>query len=160
MAISTETNGPAANRACIITEVPKGSQILVVGDDQNTDQLVARLREVGIGSKTAKSMTEACECAKSGNFQAVLSKPLLNDGSWRRLIDVANHYDLGFEVVLVARDLDFAAWSQALNEGAFDVLDMHCNQPGTAVIARRALWAAYLKGAGPKPRATSSPKAA
>lgn len=160
MAIIGEVNGAAIKQTSAIPDVPMGAQILIVGDDQNAEQLVTTLRDAGIGSKTAKSMTEACECVKSGNFQAVLSKPTLSDGSWRRLIDVANHYDLGFEVVLLTRDFHIDAWSQALSEGAFDVLDTHLNQSGTALVAKRALWAAYLKGAGPNPGATSPRKAA
>jgi len=159
MAINAESAG-GVRKTCAVPEVPRGAQILIVGDDQSAEQLVATLREAGIGSKTARSMTEACEFVKSGDFQAVLSKPMLSDGSWRRLVDVAIHYDLGFEVVLVARDFHLDAWSEALNEGAFDVLDTHTNQAGTTVVARRALWAAYLKGAGPNPRATSPRKAA
>jgi|SRR5580704_5684702 DNA-binding NtrC family response regulator len=159
MAISDAVSG-AGDKAGMMPELPKGSQILIVGDDENAEQLVANLQKAGIGSRTAKNMTEACECVRSGDFQAVLSKPMLIDGSWRRLIDVANHYDLGFEVVLVARDFGHAAWSEALDEGVFDVLDTLSNQPGAAEVTRRALWAAYLKGAGPKPARTSSPQKA
>jgi DNA-binding NtrC family response regulator len=160
MAIIGESAGMAITQTCAIPEVPRGAQILIVADDQNAEQLVATLREAGIGSKTARSMTEACEFVKSGDFQAVLSKPMLSDGSWRRLVDVAVHYDLGFEVVLVAQGFHLDVWSEALNEGAFDVLDTHLSQSGTTVVAKRALWAGYLKGAGPNPRATSPRKAA
>src|SRR5580704_11176712 len=151
MAISDAVSG-AGDKAGMMPELPKGSQILIVGDDENAEQLVANLQKAGIGSRTAKNMTEACECVRSGDFQAVLSKPMLIDG--------ANHYDLGFEVVLVARDFGHAAWSEALDEGVFDVLDTLSNQPGAAEVTRRALWAAYLKGAGPKPARTSSPQKA
>jgi len=53
----------------------------------------------------------------------VVSTLLLRDGSWTRLTDIANHYDLGFEVVLWARNFDFAEWGEAMKDGAFDVLD-------------------------------------
>src|SRR5712691_11076443 len=85
---------------------------------------------------------------------------LLSDGSWRRLTDIANHYDLGFEVVLWARNFDLPDWAEALKEGAYDVLDAMCEQPRAVEATKRALWAAYLKGAGPGPRAASPPKAA
>jgi len=52
-----------------------------------------------------------------------VSTPLLRDGSWRRLTDIANHYDLGFEVVLWARTFDLAEWGEALRKERFDVLD-------------------------------------
>jgi DNA-binding NtrC family response regulator len=131
---------------------------LIVGEHANAQEIIARLGEAGIASKTAKSMTEACECVRSGHFQAILSKPLMSDGSWRRLIDVSHHYDLGFEVVLVARDFDHAGWAEALNDGAFDVLETLSNEIGVTEVTKRALWAAYLKGAGP--RAASPQKAA
>jgi DNA-binding NtrC family response regulator len=141
-------------------ELPRGSQVLIVGDHANSDEIVATLHDAGIESKTAKSMTEACECVRSGQYQAILSKPLMNDGSWRRLIDVAHHYDLGCEIVLVARDFDHATWAEALNDGAFDVLETLSSQMGAAEVTKRALWAAYLKGAGPNTRAGSPQQAA
>jgi hypothetical protein len=92
--------------------------------------------------------------------QVVVSTPVLRDGSWRRLADIANHYDLGFEVVLWVRNFDLREWGAALNEGAFDVLDAMCEQPKAVEATKRALWATYLKGAGPNPRAASPRKAA
>ena len=67
------------------------------------------------------------------------------DGSWRRLIDVANHYGLSFEVILLARTFDFNQWGEALQVGAFDVLDVLCDLPKAAEAARRALGTDYLK---------------
>jgi hypothetical protein len=45
-------------------------------------------------------------------------------------------------------------------EVRFDVLDAVCELPRAAEAVKIALWAAYLKGAGPDPRATSPQKAA
>ena len=90
----------------------------------------------------------------------VVSTLLLRDGSWTRLTDIANHYDLGFEVVLWARNFDFAEWGEAMKDGAFDVLDALCELPRAVEAVKTALWAAYLKGARPDPRATSPQKAA
>jgi len=142
-------------------KVPDGARILIVCDDNSdTDRLKTVLQEAGFVSECAKSLTAGCEAAKSGRFQAVVSTPLLTDGSWRRLTDIANYYGLGFEVVLWARNFDLAEWVEALKDGAFDVLDAMC-EPSKAVEAtRRALWAAYLKGAGPNPRVTGPQKAA
>ena len=61
---------------------------------------------------------------------------------------------LGYEAV-AAR-----AAFEALNDGAFDVLDTACEQSRTIETARRAMWAAYLKGAGPYHRAPTPQKAA
>jgi len=142
-------------------KVPDGARILIVGDDDSdTERLKTTLQEAGFVSEFAKSITAGCEAAKSGRFQVVVSTPLLRDGSWRRLTDIANHYDLGFEVVLWARNFDLAEWVEALKDGAFDVLDAVCEAPKAVEATRRALWAAYLKGAGPSPRVTSPHKAA
>jgi DNA-binding NtrC family response regulator len=146
---------PTENRGRAVPELPPGSRILIVGEDPHTEQLEAALQGVGAASTIVETMTEACECVKTGRFQAVLCKPLLSDGSWRRLIDIANHYDLGFEVVLMARDCDLAAWTEALNEGAFDVLDGLYETPRITQVTIRALWAAYLRGAGPNANAAS-----
>jgi len=142
-------------------KVPDGARILIVCDDNSdTDRLKTVLQEAGFVSECAKSLTAGCEAAKSGRFQVVVSTPLLRDGSWRRLTDIANHYDLGYEVVLWARNFDLAEWVEALKEGAFDVLDAMCDPQKAGEATRRALWAAYLKGAGPSPRVTSPQKAA
>jgi len=160
MTIPRERSDAAENRARGIPEIPKGSQVLIAGDDPSAEQLEAALIGIGIASKTAKSMTEACECVRSGRFQAVFSKPLLHDGSWRRLIEIANHYDLGFEVVLVAHDWNLAAWTEALNEGAFDVLDSMDEKTRVTEVTKRALWAAYLRGAGPRSKMAGPQRAA
>ncbi len=142
-------------------KVPAGARILIVCEDtSDTERLKGVLREEGFASECARSITAGCEAAKSGRFQVVVSTPLLRDGSWRRLTDIANHFDLGFEVVLWARNFDLPDWVEALKEGAFDVLDAMCEQPKAVEATKRALWAAYLKGAGPGPGAASPPKAA
>ena len=156
-----ESTGESKTHSGSPVKVPDGARFLIVCDDNSdTDRLKTVLQEAGFVSECAKSMTAGCEAAKSGRFQVVVSTPLLRDGSWRRLTDIANHYDLGFEVVLWARNFDLAEWVEALKDGAFDVLDAVCEPPKAAEAAKRALWAAYLKGAGPNPRATSPQKAA
>jgi DNA-binding NtrC family response regulator len=134
--------------------------LIVCDDDSDTERLKTALQEAGFVSEDAKSITAGCEAAKSGRFQVVVSTPMLRDGSWRRLADIANHYDLGFEVVLWARNFDLAEWLEALKEGAFDVLDVRCELPSAVEAVKIALWAAYLKGAGPDPRATGPQQAA
>ncbi len=40
--------------------------------------------------------------------------PILVDGFWGRLVDIASHYEcLGFEVVLVASTADLNRWVEA-----------------------------------------------
>jgi len=142
-------------------KVPEGARFLIVCDDNSdTDRLKVILHEAGFVSEWAKSITEGCEAAKSGRFQVVVSSPRMRDGSWRRLTDIANHYDLGFEVVLWARSFDLLEWTEALKDGAFDVLDAMCEQPKAVESTKRALWAAYLKGAGPDTRAANPQRAA
>lgn len=119
--------------------------LIVCDDDSNTERLQTVFREAGFLSECAKSITAGCEGAKSGRFQVIVSVPVLSDGSWRRLIDVAHHYDLNFEVVLLARTFDFNQWAEALKEGAFDVIDALQELPKAAEVASRALGAGHLK---------------
>ena len=156
-----ESTGESKTHSGLPLKVPDGARILIVcDDDSETERLKTILRQAGFVSEFAKSFTAGCEAAKSGRFRVVVSTPLLSDGSWRRLIEIANHCDLGFEVVLWARNFDLAEWVEALKDGAFDVLDALCAPPKAVEATRRALWAAYLKGAGPDPRVTSPQKAA
>ena len=136
--------------------IPDGARILIVCDDSpDVQRLKDVLREAGFASEWARSITEGCEAAKSGRFQVVVSVPRMWDGSWKRLTDIANHYDLRFEVLLWARSFDLLEWTEALKNGAFDVLDAMCEQPKAVESTKRALWAAYPKGAGPNPRSAS-----
>jgi DNA-binding NtrC family response regulator len=141
-------------RSTLQTNFPEGSRILLVCDDESdTRQLRTLLMEAGFHLDCAKSMRAACQAVKSGEFQVVISTPLLKDGSWRRLVDIANHTDLRFEVVLWARSFDLREWAEALENGAFDVLDAVYEKPRVVEAAKCALWAAYLKGAWPRPKA-------
>ena len=159
MSLATQTQEEIRSGSPL--KIPDGARILMVCEDNHdTERLRTILREEGFISEWAKSMTAGCEAAKSGQFQVVVSTPLLKDGSWRRLSEVANHYDLGFEIVLWTRNFDLREWAVALEEGAFDVLDAMCEQPMAVEATKGALWAAYLKGAGPNPRASSPRKAA
>ena len=156
-----ETTGESKTRSRLTLKVPDGARLLIVcDDDSDRERLKTTLQEAGFVSEAAKSITAGCEAAKSGRFQVVVSTPLLRDGSWRRLADIANHYGLGFEVVLWARNFDLAEWVEALKEGAFDVLDALCELPRAVEDIKTALWAAYLKGAGPDPRAANPQRAA
>ena len=122
-------------------------------DDSDTQRLRASLIEAGFASDCAKTLTTGCDAAKSGQFQVVVSTPQLRDGSWRRLTDVANRYDLHFEVVLWAHNFELREWAEALDSGAFDVVDAVYEQPRAIESTKCALWAAYLKGAELNPRA-------
>jgi len=135
-------------------KLPNGARILIACDDRpTTERLNTVLREAGLISESARSMTAACDSARSGRFQVVVSTPTLSDGSWERLIGIARHFELGFEVVLIARNFDLLEWAEALKKGAFDDLDMTRELPSAAEAIKCALWAAYLKGAGPRPTA-------
>src|SRR2546425_2237304 len=148
LARTREMTGESKSRSGSTLKVPDGARILIVcDDDSETERLKTILQKAGIVSECTRSITAGCEAAKSGRFQVVVSTPLLRDGSWRRLTDIANHYDLGYEVVLWARNFDLAEWVEALKEGAFDVLDAMCDPQKAGEATRRALWAAYLKGA-------------
>lgn len=142
-------------------EVSDEARILIVCDnDSIAERLCVAFRDAGFTSECARSMTAGCASARSGRFQVVFTTPVLADGSWRRLVEIASHYDLGFEVVLVASTFDPNHWAEALEDGAFDVLDALHELSRAAEVAKCALWAAYLKGAGPSPEVASPLKAA
>ncbi len=139
-------------RAGLTLTVPGMARILIVSEnDSDTERLKTAFREAGLTSESANSITAGCEAAKSGRFQVVFSTRLMADGSWRRLIDIANHYGLSFEVILLARSFDLSQWAEALQVGAFDVLDVLCDLPKAAEAAKRAMGTDYLKRFRPRP---------
>jgi ActR/RegA family two-component response regulator len=139
-------------------KVPDEARILIVCDDDSiTERLNFAFGEAGFISEFVKSITAGCESARSGRFQVIVTTPLLGDGSWRRLVDMAAQYDSGFVVILVAVTFDIQEWTEALEYGAFDVLDALYELPKAAEVAKRAVWAAYLKGGGPDPRGVIRP---
>lgn len=144
--------------------IPKAyekARILIVCDDDSiTKRLEIAFRRAGLDSEVARNMTVGCSLARSGRFQVVFTAPILRDGSWQRLADIAGQYDLGFVVILVASNYGFDQWDEAVKAGAFDVLDPLHELPRTAEAARCALWAAYLNGAGPCPDVVRHPRAA
>lgn len=161
MVRTRDASDPAGRQDHLTVGVPDGSQVLIVSDDPSADRLKTALETAGIASEIAKSMKTACECLRSSSrFQTVLTKPLVNDGSWRRLIDITNHYDLSLAVVLVTSNFDLSQRDEALEDGAFDILDASHEMPRVAEVVKRALWTACLKGAGPRPGAVNPSKAA
>lgn len=157
---SQEANSQSAHSS-FVSKASDKARILIICDDESiTERLNLALREAGLLSECATNMTAGCTSATSGRFQVIFTAPVLRDGSWRRLADIASHYDPGFVVVLVASNFDFNQCAKALDDGAFDVLDPLHELPKTTEAARCALWAAYLKGAGPCPEVTSHRMAA
>jgi DNA-binding NtrC family response regulator len=141
-----ETNGKIDRSPWTQIDIPAKPHILIVMDDDSVSiRLKVILRREGFASECAKSMAEACESAKSGHFPVVISAPVLFDGSWNRLVDVEGRCTPGFVIILVATTLDLNQWAQALEDGAFEVLDAVHELPKVALAARCALWAAYLK---------------
>ena len=156
-----EANSRISARSSLMPKVSAQTRILMVCDDDSiTERLQTALQEAGLTSECARTMTAGCTSARSGQFQVVFTTAVLGDGSWRRLADIASQYDLGFAIVLVARNPDFNQRAQALEDGAFDVLDILHELPRTTEATTSALWAAYLKGAGPCPEVIGHPMAA
>jgi hypothetical protein len=74
-----------------VLRVPDRPHILIVCDhDPDTERLKGVFRKAGLTSESVNNITEGCASARSGRFQVVFSTPVLGDGSWRRLIEVAN----------------------------------------------------------------------
>ena len=140
---------------------PQGVRILIVSENDSLAERLARtLSEADFIWERARSITAGCESARSGRFQVIVTTPLLGDGSWRRLVDLAAHYDFGFVVILVAGAFDIQEWAEALEFGAFDVLDALHEWPRVGEFAKRAAWAVYLKGAGRRAEAIGPSRAA
>jgi DNA-binding NtrC family response regulator len=137
----------------LVRSLSNRARILIVCNNEvDADGLRAVLREAGLASQSARTITAACDLARSGGFQVVFCTPYLEDGSWRRLIDLAHYHDLGFEVVLLARTFSDKEWAEALQEGAFDVLDALSDLARAAEVARSAAGADYLRRFRPRPR--------
>jgi DNA-binding NtrC family response regulator len=122
------------------------ARILIVCEtNSDTRRLETLLRGAGLDSESVDSMTVACESARSGRFGVIFSTPFAGDGSWRRLIEVANQHSLSFEIVLLARTFELDQWAEAMQIGAFDVLDLVFDLSRAAEVAQHAFGAAYLK---------------
>jgi DNA-binding NtrC family response regulator len=137
----------------LVPGISNDAQILIICDQNSlTERLKVMFRQIGLNSETATCVTDGCNLAKSGRFQVIVTVPVLHDGSWRRLIDMAKHYDLAHEVVLLADDFDLRQWGDALNEGAFDVINILYELPNAPNVVVAAFWAVYLKGGGQLPQ--------
>jgi DNA-binding NtrC family response regulator len=159
MSVTTQTQQEISSG--LLSRIPDGARVLVVNDDDSDARLLrALLLGGGFASDCANTITTGCDAAKSGKFQVVVATPQLKDGSWRRLSDIASHYDLHFEIVLWAYNFDLREWAEALDSGAFDVLDAVNERSRVVEATKCAFWAAYLKGAGPNPRMIRPHKAA
>ena len=72
-------------------------RILIVSqDDAVAEVLEVILLYSGLSSVRARSMAAGCEFARSGQFPVVMTNPVLTDGTWRHLTDLASRYRPGF----------------------------------------------------------------
>lgn len=135
----------------LVMKLPNRARILIVCNNEvDTDGLRTVLRDSGLACESARTITAACERARSGGFQVIFSSPYLEDGSWRRLIDLAHYHDLSFEVILLARTFSDKEWAEALQEGAFDLLDVLSDLARAAEVARSAMGSDYLRRFRPR----------
>lgn len=132
--------------ADLVPRVPEKARILIVCEtDSDTGRLKTLLRAADLDSESVDNMVSGCELARSDRFGVIFSTPFAGDGSWRRLIEVANQHSLSFELVLLARTFELDQWVEALQIGAFDVLDLVSDLSRAAEVAQHAFGAAYLK---------------
>ena len=144
--------GEAIRPRSLNSDTQAKSRILIVTDDDSIyKELEVILLHEEFASEREKSMTAGCDSARSGRFQVIVTAPILTDGSWKQLVDIEGHSSPGFVIILLVSTLSLNQWAQAVEDGAFDVLDARNELPRVALAARCALWAAYLKGAGPHP---------
>ena len=127
------------------------AQILIVSEnDSDTGRLQTALQDAGLTAEITRSMAAGCELARSGRFGVMFCTPGLRGQSWRRLIETANRFDLSFEIVLFTRTFDLNEWGEALHAGAFDVLDVLCDLPRAADVAKRVLGMSLAKRSRPR----------
>jgi DNA-binding NtrC family response regulator len=126
-------------------------RILVVSDEKLIVQQLDRVFDAaGFTSESTNTIAAASEFVRCSRIQVVFATPSFVDGTWRRLVDISSHYDLHFVVVLMTLTADLDAWTRALDDGAFEVLDASHDLSRAPEVARAALWAAYLNGAPSK----------
>ncbi len=122
------------------------ARILIVCEtNSDTRRLEALLRGAGLDSESVDSMTAACEAAISGRFEVIFTTPFTGGSSWKRLIGLASQQSLSFEIILLARTFNHGQWAEAMQIGAFDVLDLVFDLSRAAEVAQHAFGAAYLK---------------
>jgi DNA-binding NtrC family response regulator len=115
-------------------------RILIVHDDDAVARrLEVTLRQAGLPSERVTTIDDGCKCAGSGRFQVVVTKPVLQDGSWKKLAELDERHRPGFVVILVSGAYNLNQWIHALDDGAFDVLDERHELAQVADAARRAL---------------------
>ena len=91
-----ETNSKFGVPLSLVPKVSDKARILIVCDDDSIAQrLNIALQGAGLSSERARTMTAGCALARSGRFHVVVTIPILKDGSWRRLADIASQFDLG-----------------------------------------------------------------
>lgn len=124
--------------------------LIITDDDRLAGALAPIFHTAGLLAERASSMTEGSEIAESGGFQVVVTTPHLKDGSWNQLVGIARHQHSSFGVILLANPCDRLQRSQAIEEGALEVLDAFSDLPRIPEAAKRAFWIEYLTGACPK----------
>jgi DNA-binding NtrC family response regulator len=135
----------------LVPRIPYEGRILIVSDEQPiVQQLDGVFDAAGFTSESTNTIAAASEFVRYSRIQVVFATPSFVDGSWRRLVDISSHYDLHFVVVLMTLTADLDAWTRALDDGAFEVLDASHDLSRAPEVARAALWAAYLNGAPSK----------
>jgi CheY-like chemotaxis protein len=125
-------------------------RILLVTDD---DLLAETVRQILISDRfvtvRARSLAEALEATYSGQFPVAIATARLEDGSWKRLAAVADRARTRFSVIVLAKTFGLHEWAEALDDGAFEVLDAISELPKLAEVVRHALLTEYLLGERP-----------
>lgn len=149
--MTTDQLEQTGERESGIHESPKPRMLLAVDDKAIYARLPPILLHAGITIQRERSMKTAYECARFGGFHVVVTAPVLFDGEWNRLAHLASDCRSSFVVILVANEFTAEQRAMALEDGAFDVLSTMQDLPRLVEVVRGAFWAAYLKGAGPRP---------
>ena len=133
--------------------VQREPRVLIISRDLAlSNTLISVLDKSGLRAEGVTTIAAGCAFVESGRFQVVLTEPILADGSWRQLTDqFTGRKKSGLSVVVITKTFDLHDWSEALQDGAFDVIDALSDLPKVGTVVRRALLVQYLMGSGPRP---------
>jgi DNA-binding NtrC family response regulator len=91
--------------------------------------------------KTGKNLDEALPILRNGRISVVLCDRDLNPGTWKDMVEALALLPDPPYLIVTSRHADERLWVEALNLGAFDVLQT----PFNAVEVTRALGMAWLR---------------
>lgn len=102
---------------------------------RDASELGRLIQDTGAQIIHARSIREAGARLRAMRYDVVLTEAELEDGSWREVVRLVRQNASGTEVVVTHPFADVRLWAEAINLGAYDVLQ----QPFEESEVRRIL---------------------